>query len=152
MTRPAGVRSRILRSPKHSARRCGTVRARHLGQHCWMNGKYSTCLLRHRRVVVSQRWNHIASFLRLALAQNSGTVFTVHPATLYQFALAFRQQLKVPLGFAPVLFSRMLRASKYSSKDTCRARQSPFPAGFRKFYSKYNRFLHSTWGHLIDSF
>ncbi len=102
LARPGCVRSRRLRSTKHPAGSCGTVRARHLAQHCGMNGKYSTCLLRHRRVVVSQRWNHIASFLRLALAQNSGTVFTVHPATLYQFALACSQQLKVPLGFAPV--------------------------------------------------
>jgi len=54
-----------------------------LVQRCGINSEYSTCLLRQYCVVVSQRWSHIASILRLALTQKSGTVFTVNSATLY---------------------------------------------------------------------
>jgi len=54
-----------------------------LVQHCGINGEYSTCLLRQHCVAVSQRWSRIASILRLALTQKSGTVFTVNSATLY---------------------------------------------------------------------
>ncbi len=42
-----------------------------------------TCLLRHRFVVVSQQCHRIASFLRLALTQNSVTYYFEINAMLY---------------------------------------------------------------------
>ncbi len=46
-----------------------------LVQHCANNSEYSTCYLHQYCVVVSQQCHRIASFLRLALSQISGTVF-----------------------------------------------------------------------------
>ena len=46
-----------------------------LAQHCANNSEYSTCYLHQYCVVVSQQCHRIASFLRLALSQISGTVF-----------------------------------------------------------------------------
>lgn len=46
-----------------------------LVQHCANSSEYSTCYLHQSCVVVSQQCHRIASFLRLALSQISGTVF-----------------------------------------------------------------------------
>ncbi len=82
LARPAGVRSRILRSPRHSA---GTL---------W-----------HRTdAAPSSPW--------------------------------LTPEAKGAAWLRPWLLRRMPRASKYSSKGTCRARQSPFPAVFHKFHSR----------------
>ena len=35
-----------------------------LVQHCTNNSEYRTCFLHYRRIVISQRWKHIPSFLR----------------------------------------------------------------------------------------
>ena len=41
--------------------------------HCAINSEFSTTYLPQCFVVISQRWVHIASFFRLALAQIFGT-------------------------------------------------------------------------------
>ncbi len=54
-----------------------------LVQHCINLRVICTCLLRHRFVVVSQQCHRIASFLRLALTQNSVTYYFEINAMLY---------------------------------------------------------------------
>lgn len=54
-----------------------------LVQHCIKLRVKCTCLLRQHCVVVSQRCHRIASFLRLALTQNSGTFYFKFNAMLY---------------------------------------------------------------------